>query len=67
MVSLKKRAVMDMKYMHWNTKWTVTTAVKWSSLKLCWGCLAHCGEWDKWKLVRRAFWGLCKAHGFVER
>lgn len=59
-----------MRQMHRNTKWTVTAAATWSSLSLCWGCLVDCGEWDHWRLVGRAFWGVCKvsmAHGFVEK
>lgn len=68
MINLIQRIAIDMRHMHWNIKWAVTSVAKWSSLKQCWVCSAGCGEWGKWRLVRRAFSGDCKdsrAHELV--
>lgn len=55
-----------------NTKWTVNCNCQVEILKTVLGVLADCGEWDKRKSVRRAFWGGRerkdnRARGFVER
>lgn len=64
--------VMDMKRMHWNTKWTVTTAAKWSTSQLCWGCGGMGGCWAEYEesdllgCVRRAFSGVRKVNGGID-
>lgn len=35
LVSLKQRIAMEMRHMHWNIRWVITAAARWSSLKLC--------------------------------
>ena len=53
---------MDMRHMDWDTKWTVTTAAKWSSFKLYWGMLNRVTSWgwsgEPFQGFVRTMWGM---------